>query len=315
MHSVDPTGDSITGSPEAIADADELSSAIAEPLAVSAPISFATAHMLCPPDEAGGCRSYHAIWQYLRMVGMVRAMRTDGPLYVAAARRLARAGRLRRVLICGAADYSSLAYLDYAARQAGVAPFFDVVDLCQTPLRMVAWYGARGGPAVNAIRADVTTFDTPHRYDMICAHSLLAAMPHSSRPGLFAMWQRLLAPEGRVCLSSRINDDEDGAERQPRESRVEAMTREFCQRRHELGLELPVSDEAFAALIGRYASRGLGRRQGITRAMIRDWCNGHRLAVAAEIEPGSVVPNARDRPALPLESGTHSRWWFELRRA
>ena len=313
MHSVDAAGDSVDGYPDAIADADALSDAIAEPLAVSAPVSFATAHALCPLDEAGGCRSYHAIWQYLRMAGMVRAMRTDGPLYVAAARRLALTGRLRRVLICGAADYSSLAYLAYAARQAGVAPAFDVIDLCQTPLRMVGWYGARHGLAVNAICADATTFDTPHRYDMICAHSLLAAMPHASRPHLFAMWRRHLAPEGRICFSSRINRDEGGAERQSRESRVEAMTREFSQRRHKLGLELPVSEEAFAALIGRYANRGLDRRQGITRAMIRDWCGGHSLALAAEIEPDAVVPNAQDRPALPLERGTHSRWWFEAR--
>lgn len=315
MHSVDAAGVSVDGSPDAIADADTLSEAIAEPLAVSAPISFETAHALCPPDETGSCRSYHAIWQYLRIAGMVRAMRTDGPLYVAAAQRLARAGRLRRVLICGAADYSSLAYLAYAAGQAGAAPAFDVIDLCPTPLRMVGWYGARHGLAITATCADATTFEAPHRYDMICAHSLLAAMPHASRPGLFAMWQRHLAPDGRICFSSRINRDEGGAERQSTESRVEAMTREFFQRRRDLALELPVSEEAFAAIIRRYANRGLGRRQGITRAMIRDWCSGQRLALAAEIEPDAVVPNAQDRSALPLERGTHTRWWFEARHA
>jgi hypothetical protein len=315
VHSADAGGGTGAGLPDNIVDADALSAAVAEPLTESAPIAFETAHALCPVDEAGGCRSYHAIWQYLRIAGLVRAMQTDGPLYVSAVMRLARERRLVRVLICGAADYSSLAYLAYGARQAGVAPCFDVIDLCETPLRMVRWYGARSGIAVNPICADATTFDSPHRYDVICAHSLLAAMPHASRPGLFAMWRHLLAPQGRVCFSSRINREAAGAERASKESRVDAMTREFFQRRDALELNLPVADEAFAALIRRYANRGLGRRQGITRAMIRDWCAGQGLALVAELETASIVPNARDRSSLPLESGTHARWWFEARHA
>lgn len=313
MHSVGAADGPVIGRLGTIADAEALANEIAEPLRTSAPIAFEAAHESCPADDAGGCRSYHAIWQYLRLAGMVRAVRTDGPLYVAAATRLAREGRLRRVLVCGAADYSSLAYLAHAARQAGAAPAFDVVDLCRTPLRLVSWYAARRGIAVNVIRADATAFDAPHRYDMVCAHSLLAAMPHSARPGLFAMWRRLLAPDGRVCFSSRIDLADVGAKRLPKDVRVEAMTREFFRRRDELGLELPVSEEAFALLIGRYANRGLNRRQGITHAMIRDWCRDNRLALVAEAEPDVVVPSAKDRSALPLDSGAHSRWWFEAR--
>src|SRR4051812_48760039 len=80
-----------------LVDAQSLAAELAEPLQESAPIAFATALERCPHD--GACQAYHAVWQYLRQADLARSVRVDGPLYVAVADRLARAGLLRRVLI------------------------------------------------------------------------------------------------------------------------------------------------------------------------------------------------------------------------
>lgn len=297
-------------------DADQLAGEIAEPLQESAPIAFEAALQLCDiRDQATSCRAYHAIWQYLRVAGMIRAVRSDGPLYVAAAVRLAEQGRLRRVLICGAADYSLLAYLAYAVRSAGCDTEFDVVDLCQTPLRIVAWYGVRRGLKVNTTQADITQFNPSSRYDLICAHSFLAAVAPHIRPMLFRMWKGWLEPQGRICLSSRIDLAPPAADRQAKDLRLESMVQQFFRRRRDLNLALPTDDDRFAELILHYARRGLDRQRGITSQLMHQWCADSRLTLESVLEPDKVVPHARDRAALPLESGAHVRLWFEARRA
>src|SRR5262245_30731357 len=143
MHDAVGIGQSAV-SPMPSSDGDLLAEAIAEPLRESAPLMFALAHEHCVGgDGARDCRAYHAMWQYLRLAGERRAVRVDGPLYVAAAERLARSGRLRRVLISCTADYSMLAHIAHGARLGGAEPAFDVVDRCRTTLDMNAWYGGR----------------------------------------------------------------------------------------------------------------------------------------------------------------------------
>jgi len=123
-----------------IADADQLASDIAEPLAESAPVAFETAMTACASaDDMTGCRAYHAIWQYLRLTDVIRAVRVDGPLFAAAVTAQAARGPLRRILISGTADYSMLAYLGHAAVKAGASPVFDIIDQCATTLRMNEW--------------------------------------------------------------------------------------------------------------------------------------------------------------------------------
>src|SRR5512134_2028139 len=92
-------------------DAHTLAERIAEPLSESAPLAFTTAMARCQHDSA--CQVYHALWQYLRLAGLVRAVCVDGPIFAAVAERMARAGKLRRVLITASADFSMLAHLAY----------------------------------------------------------------------------------------------------------------------------------------------------------------------------------------------------------
>ena len=134
-------------------DAHTLAERIAEPLLESAPLAFTTAMAHCPHGSA--CQVYHALWQYLRLAELARSVRVDGPIYAAMAERMARAGRLRRVLITATADYSMLAHLAYGARQAGAAVEFSILDQCATTLRLNAWYAERNGLDVRTIQADV----------------------------------------------------------------------------------------------------------------------------------------------------------------
>ncbi len=89
--------------------------ALHEPLQESAPLMWRQAQQSCGPQ----CRSYHGVWQYLRMLGVITSIRGDGAYFIDAVRRLAREGELKRVLISGAADYGTLAHVLAGCRPNG----------------------------------------------------------------------------------------------------------------------------------------------------------------------------------------------------
>lgn len=299
-----------------VEDADRLLEEIAEPLHVSAPIAYAIAHETCQPGEPGDdCRAYHAIWQYLRLTDTIRSVRSDGPLFVAAAERRARTGRLRRVLICGTADYSMLAYLGHAVRRSGAATEFDVLDRCGTTLRMNQWYAERRGLSVRTIAADVMAFEPDRQYDLICAHSFLAWVPSASRPRLVERWHDWLLPEGEVCFSHRIDARNGPPNTKDHKQRVAAMTAEFFDRCRALGLDLPADCDTFADLIRQYGERPLHRQRDLTMGNTLDWLDSAGLRLDLAIPVAGLVASARDRASMPVATEGRPRMWFLARRA
>lgn len=296
-------------------DGDLLATEIGEPLRESAPLMFQAAHAHCTGgDGAKDCRAYHAMWQYLRLAGERRAVRVDGPLYVAAAEHLARTGRLERVLISCTADYSILAHIAHGARRGGAKPVFDVVDRCETALRMNAWYGAQRGLTVNAIRASILEFEPRRHYDLICTHSFLEFLPLADRPMLFRLWRQWLASGGKLCFSNLAAERAVPADREGRSGRIVAMTARAIDRLTAMGMALPCDQPTFEALI---REAGLWRAQdapAMPLPLIRLWIADAGLTVEVAEPVTMLIPSEPDRPMLSARGPERPRIWFQAAR-
>jgi SAM-dependent methyltransferase len=298
-----------------LADADQLAAEVDEPLSSSAPIAYDIAREFCRAGEpANDCRAYHAIWQYLRLTDVIRSVRSDGPLYVATAVRQARQGRLRRVLICGSADYSMLAYLGHAGRQAGVAPQFDLVDRCDTSLHMNRWYAEQRGLSLRTFNANIMEFSPDQPYDFICAHSFLVWMKYDDRPVLIKRWHDWLRPGGELCFSNRIDPPEGWSAEDGYAERIGRMSDRFFARCRELDLELPTDTEVFAQLIQQYGQRTLHRQRGMPLSTLRRWVESAGLTLDLSVPVAAIVAGAKDRASAPVQTEGRPRMWFLARR-
>lgn len=296
-------------------DGDLLAEAIAEPLRESAPLMFQLAHEHCAGgDGAKDCRAYHAMWQYLRLAGERRAVQVDGPLYVTAAERLARSGRLRRVLISCTADYSMLAYIAHGARLGGAEPAFDVVDRCRTTLDMNAWYGDQRDLTVRTIRASILAFQPQHRYDLICTHSLLEFLPIQDRPALFKRWSEWLETDGKLCFSNLVSDAPRPADRDGRSRRITTLTARAIERLKAMGVALPCDQATFEDLI---REAGLWRAEDVPAMplqMIRTWIEAAGLKIEIAEPVTTLIPGEPDLPMLSARGPERPRIWFQIAR-
>jgi hypothetical protein len=297
-------------------DARTLAKRIAEPLLESAPLAFATAMAQCPHDSA--CQVYHAVWQYLRMAEVVRSVRVDGPIYAAVAQRMARAGRLRRVLVTGTADYSMLAHLAYGARLAGTEVEFSILDRCATALHLNEWYADRNGLDVRTIQADVLEYEGCDEYDLICTHSLLTLLPPASRGRLFGRWRTWLAQDGRICFSNRVWDRHIHLSQQDVDRRAAGMAERAVRKLDRSGIRLPCPTDEFAALVIRYGKRHGNHSADLLPLPLGDierWSQDAGLDIEIAIPVGEVVADSSDQAPGPFPTERGPRMWFQLRRA
>lgn len=295
-----------------LTDCETLAADIAEPLAESAIEGFRMAMTLCDPGD--GCRAYHGLWQYLRIAGFVRALSIDGPLFVDAAEKLARAGRLRHVLISGSADYSMLAHLAHGARRAGRRVVFDIVDRCATTLRVNAWYATRYGLDVRTFRSDVYSFQPEMEYDLICTHSFLPYHPVPQRPVLFRLWGGWLAAGGRLCFSNRISPEAipfDAAERRQRMDRAAAKALSGLKER---AIPLPCPPDEFVALVQAFGAHRQGDHPAIPLDSVERWIADAGLSLEIAVAVTDVLPGVEDSTLRTGEVEGRPRMWFQARR-
>lgn len=289
-----------------------LESPVDECLSESAPLARRLAPALCHRDASGAdCAWYHGVWQDLRRIGLVTTARTNGAFFIETFRALARAGA-RRVLVSGCADQSVLAHLLYAWRQEGREPEVVVVDLCQTPLALCAWYAERAGSKVETRRSDILDFvpDTP--FDLVCTHSFLTRFPPEERHRLIAHWRACLRPGGAVVTVQRVRPTRAGT--LVRFSPQEAQ--EFAERALALArahaAELDVAPDAIAAAALDYArrrERQLVRSSEMLRALFTD--AGFELA---RFEADDEETRSRDQTSGPPDATSQRIRVVALRR-
>lgn len=296
-----------------LTDCGSLAAEINEPLQESAGICFELASQHCMAAE-GGCRAYHALWQYLRLADVARAVRVDGPLYVDAVERFSRGGRLSRVLISGAADYGMLAHLAHGAKHSGIEPQFDVLDRCETTLAINKWYADRNGLRLRTIKVDATEFSPDHTYDLICTHSILPWFSDEERPRQFRRWRDWLAPGGRLCFGNRISPQSvphDAEDHRERLTRIQGIVRIKLS---DLGLAPPCGEAEFDALFRHLGSHKLGGYPELPLNVIKGWIADAGLELEHAVVVADVLPGLEDRT---IYSGSHEgrpRMWFQARR-
>ena len=81
------------------------------------------------------CRSYHAIWGFLRLFGDLPAVTHDHDFLISSLGEAITNGKLR-VLVSGTADHGLLAYVISAFEKARRKPDITVVDMCRTSVNV-----------------------------------------------------------------------------------------------------------------------------------------------------------------------------------
>jgi hypothetical protein len=171
-----------------------------EPLAETAALAheFAAGHC----DPARRCRSYHGVWQYLRLLGVNPAVTADRAFFISTSRTVARRSA-GRVLISGSADYGMLAQLSFGFRAEGVEPDYVLADHCATPLEVNRDYARRAGLRLETIHGDIREVAV-EPVDLICTHSFLLFFDEDGRHALARTWYDMLRPGGSVVTTNPL---------------------------------------------------------------------------------------------------------------
>lgn len=153
-------------------------------------------------QEHSGCAWYHGSWQVLRLLGVFHSILSDDDFFLPTLEQLINRG-VRRVLISGAADYALLARITAAGGGNLKDMRVSVIDLCETPLQLNAWYGEKYGIQVEVIKDNVLDHSPAEPYDLICTHSFLCFFNPQDRQRLVQRWWSCLRPGGRVLTAQR----------------------------------------------------------------------------------------------------------------
>jgi len=179
-----------------------------EPLAASAPLAREWSEQYCRHIDDWGmsCRWAHGLWQYLRLLNFAATPRDHAAFYHGALGPLIRDGR-RRILVSGSADYAMPACVLWAYASMGEAADLTVADICETPLRLSAWYARRAGARLTTEACDVLSYRPAQPFEIICTHAFLPFFAPAERPALIAHWRTLLVAGGCLITVNRVQPD------------------------------------------------------------------------------------------------------------
>lgn len=281
-------------------------SEVQEPLSESAPLALSWSKHECTQadGEHSGCAWYHGSWQMLRLLGVFHSILSDDDFFVPTLARLI-GGGVRRVLISGAADYALLARVAAAAGPLARDMRITVVDLCNTPLQLNAWYGERFGIPVEVIKENVLDYRSSQPYDLICTHSFLCFFNEAERRQLVQRWWECLQPGGWVLTAQRARTED----RQPiiaySKEEVEALSSRARRKAEEQYETHGVEPDVAYQLAGDYARfhwTYLIRTAEEIQSLFED--QGFKLETFA---PPGGEQTVADTPGTPNQAGS-VRW-------
>ncbi|AGL18796.1 class I SAM-dependent methyltransferase [Actinoplanes sp. N902-109] len=183
---------------------------LAEPLLESADILHSLAQVACTRHHVHpvSCAWYHGIWQYLRLYDMVSSPIWHSDFYSAALREHLHSTPQARVLITGAADYGTLAYVLNAVERPAALDV-QVLDMCMTPLLANRWFARRRGTRVRMHNLDFVEagerFAAEQQpFDLIISDAFLTRFSAADAAVVAQNWRRLLKPGGRLITTVRL---------------------------------------------------------------------------------------------------------------
>lgn len=279
---------------------------IQEPLKESAPLALSWSKHECSQadGEHSGCAWYHGSWQVFRLLGVFHSILSDDDFFLPTLTRLIDGG-VRRILISGAADYALLARVAAAAGPHAKDMQVTVVDLCNTPLRLNAWYGEKFGIQVEVIKHNVLDYRPSQPFDLICTHSFLCFFNETERRHLVQRWWECLQPGGWVLTAQRARTEDSKPIIAYSKEEIEALssrTRRAAEEQYEThGVEPGVAHQ-LAGGYGRFHWTYLIRTAQEIQSLFED--QGFNLETFAP--PGGEQAVA-DTPGTPNQAGS-VRW-------
>ena len=175
-----------------------------EPVLESAALAEEIAATVCTRTPVP-CDWYHALYPYLRVLGLAATPERHAPFYDEVFRRLAGEG-YARVAITGTADTCMLAHVLRAYHGAGVTPALTVVDRCATPLRLCAAYAERASIRLTTEVADMLAWRSARKFDVVTTHAFIGMFPPARQPDLLRRWLDALHPGGVLVSVARVDD-------------------------------------------------------------------------------------------------------------
>jgi len=170
-----------------------------------AAFAFRVASECCvDSDNDWGCTGYHALWQYLRFTGIQPSISRDHSVLSALLHEALLGVDAPHVLISGAADYGLLELLGEWSHVTKRSVTVDVVDRCETPLRVNRWFAEKAGLSLQCYHCDFRYFTPSTSYDLVAAHSFISMFELSERQALVEKWSSLLKPKGHLLTTTRV---------------------------------------------------------------------------------------------------------------
>ena len=179
---------------------------IFDPLEESAPLinDFARHHCLSGENGKAGCKDYHRLWQYLRLLGLTNSLKASISPFLEIFNQLAEGKSSIRILISGSADYALLAYIITASRALEIESDITVLDRCKTPLFANQWYAEKVNAKISTHHGDILEYRNYNAFDLICTHNFIHYFPPEKRHKLMEQWYSLLQASGSVVTMQRI---------------------------------------------------------------------------------------------------------------
>lgn len=240
--------DSLLRAPPIAAPSDPL-------LRQSAALARVIAPWLCAPHDGDGCRDYHAVWQYLRMLGLTRTLERQRGFYHDTLARLAALGGYRRVLVSGTADHALPTYCAAAYEASDASIDLTVLDRCPTPLAVCQWHAALTGRRLATHAADILRWQHPDAsFDVICSHSFLGRFRPEQQPALLGVWHGLLRPGGKLLTATRLQGEHRlAADGRYSEAQIEALRAQVVALAQGIDAGLDLSPEYLGEMAAAYA--------------------------------------------------------------
>ena len=266
-----------------------------EPLVLTADLLHGVAPVLCTSDhiDKSGCHWYHGTWQYLRLLQLVSTPTWHHEFYRAELANALTQCDSANALITGTADYSMLAYLAEAARQAETRTCFHVLDQCATPLFACRWYAKRADIDIVAHEEDIFHFEPGSDnagFDILCTDAFLTRFTGVTPKKVLEKWFNLLKPGGRLVTTVRVHQqaltarDPEAAVRDFRDRAVERAKR-WEPFLHKSAVEIGEAAEVYARTM---QSHPIGDEAEI-RSLLES--SGFEIATAQLGEvPGELYP-------------------------
>ena len=181
-----------------------------EPMLKSAPLMKMLSEVLCKGSYINeeGCGWYHGSWQYFRILDLVSTPTWHSEFYKTALvlKNSNPSQTTSNILVSGAADYSMTAHIIWAYETKSQKCNITVLDLCQTPLWLNKWYGAKKGTQVHIVCSDILEYLPSQKFDYVVTDAFLTRFEDKEKEAVLRKWGDILTDQGKIVTTARIDN-------------------------------------------------------------------------------------------------------------